>query len=293
MDVNIDDILAELDQDTTAVDYKVDASSSQNAINSTNDQTVLNSSLTNTKIQPTISLEKDYKLLLRHWQNERFSPELLPYPHLLMERLLRRVSTQIESIELISMNLIDNDNVDTSKNGNNLNMLPLLVMEAELERVKFVIRSFIRCRLSKIDKFSLYLRTIRDNEGGNDRSINGLLSESEVVYHQKHFNILLKIFNNSILQHLPSELQAINDTEGSVNMIDAPDWDKFVFVLVTGPPNSNFSEDPLLIKSQDKFYYNVTVEELNEDIELTVGSIYVLRYSVIKTLLTDGKVQLI
>lgn len=331
MDVDIEDILAELDRDTTAVDHSNNPQSDINA----NTTTVINSSYQpekdnngifkevntarttkNSILDQSVSPAKDFTRLLTIWKNERCAPELLPYPHSLMSRLLARIQEQMERLELISMDFMGNhteaipSNIDGSapenlgnRPVNNNHMLPLICMEAELERIKFVIRSYIRCRLSKIDKFSLYLRQINEqaqnleNNQDDDKnfiSLEILLSNDEIIYHQKHSEILLKLFNNTVLKHLPNELQAINDTDGTVSMIDEPDWNKFVFIKVNGPSDKLFELDPLLIKDSDgKYFYSVTIPELNETIELSIGSTYVMRYNVIKDLLTDDKIALI
>ena len=330
MDIDIEDILSELDRDTTVVEYSDPGhftnSDGTTAVASSSFQHNLPSSAPRKKIRDggysddyIISPEEDYRRLITHWRNERCAPELLPYPHLLISRILRQIQEQMERLELMSMYLMDMqaaENEDTEKRGsdevndyrhrhdtsshphNNNNMLPLLCMEAELERVKFVLRSYLRCRLAKIDKYSLYLLQLKEHtqrrNGVRILPLEELLSKEELDYHQRHFGILLKLLNQSILKHMPTELQAINDTEGSVSMIDEPDWNKFVFIRVKGPALGALEADPQLSKDETgKYFYSVTIPDLNEDVELTIGSIYVMRYSVIRDLLQEDKVELI
>lgn len=308
MDIDIDDILAELDRDTTAV-----ASSSDPNFPSTA-PIGANSSIQHDITQTTalhsdgdyynkyvniFSAEHDYKNLVKHWRNERCAPELLPFPNLLMSRMITRIQEQLEHIENISMGFLENEGIydvdvkeekDTALNNGKL---PLLCMEAELERVKFVIRSYLRCRLNKIDKYSLYLRQI-GGDGAGLISLDTLMSKHELEYHEKHSIILLKLFNNSALKHMPPKLQAINDTEGSVSMIEEPNWKKFVFIYVSGPGSSNLNDDPMLELGEDgKYFYTVNIPEFDEIVELTIGSIYVMRYNIIKNLLEENKVILI
>ncbi|KAI8397739.1 GINS complex protein [Nakaseomyces glabratus] len=309
MDIDIDDILAELDRDTTAVASSsgqhgfLDANSSMQHVTQT---TAFDSSLPHAnnlqKDYSPVTPEQDYLQLLKHWRNERCAPELLPLPKLLVSRMLKRIQDQMEHIENISMGFLEHEiqekdgeeaigQNEYQNNALNNGKLPLLCMEAELERVKFVMRSYLRCRLNKIDKYSLYLRQLGD-QGINLISLDELMSEQELKYHAKHSVILLKLLNNSILRHMPPELQAINDTEGSVSMIEEPNWKKFVFIYVNGP--ANVADDPQLQQSEDgKYYYNITIPEFDEIVELTTGSIYVMRYDIVKDLLRDGKVELI
>ncbi|AET39051.1 DNA replication protein SLD5 Ecym_3584 [Eremothecium cymbalariae DBVPG len=290
MDINIEDILADLDRDTTAID------SGSAYLSSEHDTTRFSESngdhkdvdrqveVQKTSSHKTISAAADYECLVTHWRNERVAPELLAFPHLLMDRILHRLNNQIEHLENLSMGFLEHNFDKESK-------LPLLCMEAEVERLKFVVRSYVRCRLHKIDKFSLYLRQINQDRS-NLESLNDLLSRQEMIYHERHSEILLKLFNNSILKHMPQELQAIDDTEGSVNMIDAPNWGKFVFLFVRGSPEG--SSDPLQETNEDgQACYLVTIPELNEEVELTIGGIYVMRYHIIKHLLREDKVVLI
>ncbi|KAL3232578.1 DNA replication complex GINS protein SLD5 [Nakaseomyces bracarensis] len=315
MDIDIDDILAELDRDTTAVASSsgqhfpssgpIDANSSLQ--HDATQTTMQNSYATDhQKHRDIIKPEEDYRRLVNHWRNERCAPELLPFPSLLMTRMLRRIQEQMEHIENISMGFLEQEVIDEEEeedhnlsrkemknNALNNGKLPLLCMEAELERVKFVIRSFLRCRLHKIDKYSLYLRQI-GNDGVGFVSLDTLMSKQELQYHERHSIILLKLFNNTILKHMPPELQAINDTEGSVSMIEEPNWKKFIFIYVNGPEDGNLGGDPLLELGEDgKHFYTVTIPEFDEVVELTIGSIYVMRYDIIKNLLEDNKVMLI
>ncbi|KAG0655174.1 GINS complex subunit [Maudiozyma exigua] len=305
MDVDIEDILAELNTDSTAVDQSGNPFSDIN--NNNNASTLYNESSsypeTNLKTNATStsipSPQQDYNNLIILWRNERCAPELLPYPHNLMTRMLSRIQEQMERLEIISMDFLGQQHstttTDTTGNNpvNNNNMLPLLCMEAELERIKFVIRSFIRCRLSKIDKFSLYLRQINE-ENESISPLQDFLSKDEMIYYESHSEILLKLFNDTILKHLPPNMQAINDNTGTVPMIDEPDWNKFVFIKVIGPQNKIFNTDPILIKGDNgKWYYEVIIPELQERVELIIDSIYVMRYKVIKDLLMEGKVTLI
>ncbi|CEP63444.1 DNA replication protein SLD5 LALA0_S08e02608g [Lachancea lanzarotensis] len=294
MNIDIDDILADLDRDTTAVDSSLISQTH-------NDTTILGSDGAETdKLRhiTNVSPVEDFETLITHWRNERMSPELLPFPHLLMQRTLRRVQEQVEHIEVLSMGYLDDTggsaDASDSRNATLLSKLPLLGMEADLERLRFVLRSFLRCRLAKIDKYNLYLRQF--NEEGAAVSLDELLSRQELEYHERHFAILLKLLNNSILRHLPPELQAVDDNDGSVKMVEEPEWTRFVFVFVSGPdPKKEQVPDPRLLVSETtgQQFYPVTIQELQEEAELAIGGIYVMRYNVVRELILENKVQLI
>lgn len=93
------------------------------------------------------------------------APELLPFQFELVESLLRLVSSREQMIE-------QKRQVDADDRFNvNINKM-------ELERVKFVIKSYFRVRLAKIERHLVYLIE-------KDRS--ELLSESEKIF---AFNLL-------------------------------------------------------------------------------------------------------
>ncbi|SCU81513.1 LAMI_0B06568g1_1 [Lachancea mirantina] len=293
MDIDIDDILAELDRDTTAVD--------QTLTSQGNDTTVVGSDAVGDLVakQQAAAAQtaappspvQDFNDLLVAWRNERMCPEILAYPHLLMARTLRRVQQQMEHIECVSMGFYEDETRDAASAV--ANKLPLLCMEADLERLKFVVRSYIRCRLSKVDKFSLYLRQLDTQQ---PVPLTELLSSKELEYHERHFTILLKLLNSTILKHMPPELQAIDDNEGSVPMVEGPDLASFVFVRVTGPDlgRSAPDTDPTLeINDEGVRFYPVYIQELREEVELTVDGIYVMRYNVVQELVQARKAILI
>lgn len=74
------------------------------------------------------------------------------------------------------MMFIEENTIDMRPEEKDLK-LKLLIVESELERVKFLIRGYLRMRLSKIDKYTLY---IQQNEGLLKR-----LSTEEVQYMQR------------------------------------------------------------------------------------------------------------
>lgn len=272
--MDIDDILAELDQETTVVN-------TDPYFEGSNQETVVKE-YSESQINPV----DDYDNLIIHWRNERMAPELLKYPLHLMDRMFSRIADQMMHIENLSMGYLDNGDTNAFTNK-----LPLLCMEAEIERVKFVMRSFIRCRLNKIDKYSLYLRQLNQDEKSTI-SLDDLLSKQELEYYHKHSDILLKLLNNTILKHMPPELQLIDDTEGSISMIDEPDLSQFVFIFVSGGKPGEI--DHFLTKNDEgQPCYSVIIEDLNEVVDLTIGGIYAMRYIVIKNLLLEGKVILI
>src|SRR5436305_669103 len=80
----------------------------------------------------------DLQALSRAWVTERVAPELLPWPGELIDRVMGRIRTQIECVEE------QTGDMDPKTN------FRLIVIGTELERWKFLVRSFLRTRMAKV-----------------------------------------------------------------------------------------------------------------------------------------------
>ena len=76
--------------------------------------------------------------------NEKAAPELLPFQFPLVESILRLISDRERMID--SKRQVDADD-----------RFYVNIYKMELERVKFVIKSYLRCRLAKIERHLVYL----------------------------------------------------------------------------------------------------------------------------------------
>ncbi|CEP21608.1 SLD5 [Cyberlindnera jadinii] len=199
----------------------------------------------------------DFQELQNAWISERMCPELLDYKQSLIDRILSRIRVQIEFIEMNSIEL------QTTERDIKLQ---LMIIESELDRVNFILRSYLRTRLSKVDKFTIFIR--------NDEELVQRLSPAETQYMESHFRALIDLYNSLFLSQLPEQLQALDDTGGGISMIEEPDLDRPVFVKVI----------------------NDTIETIvigEEEIDLIPGSIYLIRYSAVQRFVYNQDVLLI
>ncbi|KJZ78406.1 DNA replication complex GINS protein SLD5 [Hirsutella minnesotensis 3608] len=200
---------------------------------------------------------RDLQALTRLWVAERSAPELLDWPaDGLFERVNRRIKQQIEKVEDMT------GDMDPKTN------FALIVIQTELERYKFLVRSYLRVRISKIDKHALHYLS---NQDLRDR-----LSATELAYATRHQALLHNHYLSSFLASFPQQLQNLNDTAGNVSMIDAPDPDTAVFVR--------------LLRDRD-------VHGKGTDADNTVpaetGDVLILRWSSAKPLVDDGDAELV
>ncbi|TPX14192.1 uncharacterized protein E0L32_000586 [Thyridium curvatum] len=175
--------------------------------------------------------KRDLQELTRAWVAERSAPELLEWPaDGLFERINERIKTQIERVEEMT------GDMDPKTN------FALIVIQTELERYKFLVRSYLRARIAKddskskanrhcppqqIDKHTLhYLST---------PSLRARLSGTELAYATRHQALLHDHYLSSFLASFPAALQNLNDAAGNISMVDAPDLEAAVFVRVLRP----------------------------------------------------------
>lgn len=199
--------------------------------------------------------------------NERMAPELLPYKSSLMNSILTHISNQqqylLDSHEYGEMN---------SANGviSSDFKLQLMIIETDVERLSYVVRLYLRTRLSKINKFTIFYinKSNKDDEG------EALLSAEEKEYIHQYYLLLTLLYNNCFLKKLPQILTYLDDNSGGQNMIVAPDIDQFVFVKC-------ISETLILLHLED------------DELELVKNGVYVVKYSLIKRYLDIGDLILI
>jgi GINS complex subunit 4 len=128
----------------------------------------------------------------------------------LFERVNDQIKAQIEKVEDMT------GDMDPKTN------FALIVIQTELERYKFLVRSYLRARLAKIDKHTLHYLSSQD--------LRARLSSTEIAYATRHQALLHNHYLSSFLASFPQQLQNLNDTAGGVSMIDAPDLDSAVFI---------------------------------------------------------------
>ncbi|KAA6413483.1 MAG: GINS Sld5 component [Lasallia pustulata] len=199
---------------------------------------------------------RDLQELTRAWVNERSAPEILPWPESLMERMMDRIRQQIDLVER------QTGDMDPKTN------FRLIIIQTELERFKYLVRSFLRTRIAKIDKHALYILT---NPLQKSR-----LSSSELQYLTTHQSILHAHYRSSFLSQFPAQLQRLDDTAGGISMVEQPDVDKAVFVRALMDV-----EEPVVVEGTDIAF------------EMKRGDIFVVRWSAVRERVLAGDAELL
>ncbi|KAG6548523.1 hypothetical protein Mapa_010011 [Marchantia paleacea] len=202
-------------------------------------------------------LRSDVDLLRRVWQNEKCAPEILPYEATLVERVREQIQL-MENIEAFATEIKDD--------------LMLSLYRMDVNRTLFLLRSYLRARLYKIEKFPIH---IVDNAELWDR-----LSEHEQEYTNKYCEILAKHFEQTVLIRLPDQygsmLKQTSLASEENDMITQPQLNTFVFCRSRGAIGSFQLDD-----------------KGDEAVDLMTDDLYILRYKPVRKLLVTDKIELI
>ena len=183
-----------------------------------------------------------YQGLVTAWRNEIFAPDILSYKGDYVECMLEVVKAMEESLK-----------------GSEVPEIVRSLHQLELERVRYVLSSYLRNRLSKMEKYADY--TAAEDYGN--------LSSEEEKFLREYIEHMDTLFENLALRHMPPNLRTMDKDKAKVT----PNLDDFVFARA----NENISE--------------VMVED--EVIKFEKDSVHILKYSAVKSLVEKGRVDLI
>jgi len=189
--------------------------------------------------------------------NERHAPDILPNEGELLAGLLDHIRSQSETVQLLR----------TDPSSSEEEHFRIMLVQTEVERVKFIVRSYLRTRLFKIEKFARYIMT--------NPEVQQRLSESEVDHARRFARLTDQHFYNAVLQSLPETQQTLDDQPPFVpSMITEPDKTRAVFVLAR--------QDCPPVRLPD-----------GTALEMRKGHISLTPYSVVEQLIARGEVELV
>lgn len=183
------------------------------------------------------------------WLNELFAPELLP-----------------NAMDMLDLVLVQITHMEQNIGQLDKNDFRYVAHQMELERIKYIASSYLRCRLKKIEAFTRCIL----NEDDQRESEKKRLSDVERNYAEVHMALIKKHFHQIAIQHMPQNLQ-----EESTREIVAPNLMSHIFL------RANESVASVIVGTND------------EEVDLETGSLHIMPYKLAADLLLGGKVQLI
>lgn len=134
----------------------------------------------------------------------------------------------------------------------------------ELERIRFVVTSYLRCRLQKIEDFTQHIVTEERNRSAQKKR----LSSAEMKFAEDYFDSIEKHFQQIVLRFIPPNQDDVN------KRIIRPNLMSNVFLRVLKP-------------------CGVVVNTNDEEVDLSESSQHMLPYQLISDLVIKGDVQLL
>lgn len=265
----------------------------------------------------------DHQLLTRFWVAERAVSEVLPWPAPLMERVMDRVRSQvsrslergkkeenlrpsqIEAIEDLAASSADTDPSAQTNHAHNPNLnLRLSILQTDLARTQYLIRSLLRQRLAKLTKYSMHYlvqlasrnknpldsqpsQTTQASQSTPEDSVPDLasvvdftpLSEQESTFVHTHQKLLATHYGGSFMGAFPPQLRRLTDNVGGTSMVQGPETKEAVFVRCLG------AEVPVVVVAEDG------VEEMG--VTMRMGDVWMVRWEGVKTAWSRGEVELL
>ncbi|XP_030057910.1 DNA replication complex GINS protein SLD5 [Microcaecilia unicolor] len=190
------------------------------------------------------------------WLNEKFAPDLLESKSEIVECVIEQLSHMEE-------------NLQRAKKGD----LKVSIHRMEIDRIRYVLSSYLRSRLLKIEKFFPHVVEKEKLRAKEDPSA---LSPEEFAFAKEYLENTEMFLKNVTLKHMPPNLQSID----LLKSVPQPNLDSFVFLRVKE------RQENILIEPE-------TDEQREYTVDLEEGSQHLIRYKTIAPLVTSGAVQLI
>jgi len=165
----------------------------------------------------------------------------------------------------------------------------LVIVQTELERFKFLVRSLLRARIAKVSTVPfVYKETTLTNISSKIdaypehtsavfQSSPSTLSHLESQYLRAHKGLLSEHYNTAFLSSFPTGLRKLDDTAGGISMVDRPDEDNAVFCRIL----------------RDAGDVDVQGEQGVQRVKLNRGDVWVLRWRDIREGVEMGDIELI
>ncbi|KAK0191483.1 hypothetical protein F5146DRAFT_1048890 [Armillaria mellea] len=159
--------------------------------------------------------------LIRHWMNERHAPTILAAQEQLLGLLLDHIRRQTDTVQALR------GDPSTSEEEH----IRIMLVQTEVERVKFIVRSYIRTRLYKIEKYARFITA--------DAEIQTRLTTAEKAYASSQAQHTDRHLYYSVLQSLPPAQAHLDDQPIFVPpMVTQPNKSRavFAYALKECPP---------------------------------------------------------
>jgi hypothetical protein len=141
--------------------------------------------------------------MLQAWVNERISPDLLPYNEFLVSQVKQRLADQQEAIEAEAEKIKNGQQVEGRSEGDDVARLVLDLKQLDVDRVQFMLSSYLRCRIFKIEKFAMLIFS--------DEDYINRVSEEERNFASSYLELIQEHFSTTFLDLIPERFREIDE----------------------------------------------------------------------------------
>mmetsp|Transcript_66757 Transcript_66757/g.215133 ORF Transcript_66757/g.215133 Transcript_66757/m.215133 type:complete len:233 (-) Transcript_66757:189-887(-) len=211
-------------------------------------------------------VNRDVARLLARWRNEKYAPEVLPFD--------REVAENISEVLEFVGEALEEDRAEGD--GQDPNDPDYCLRCVDLERVKYLLRDYLRIRLWKLAQWPQHYL-----EPANLQ----LLSDAERTFLREFWGMKRSFLEYRLLGALPATKQGLDDKMDLLEMVRRPVLDKHVYARLSADVG------PIELPATS------TQGPSPEPLVLHGGNTYLLRWPLVRGLLMDpeheGKVQLV
>lgn len=200
-----------------------------------------------------LTAEKVLQAIENAWLNEKFAPEILPHQSELVDCMLQQISHM-------------EDNMKKLKKGD----IRLSIHKMEIDRIRFVIASYLRTRLEKIEQYTVHILS----EEAERTPDEAYLTPGENKFAREYLASIETLFKTVALQHMPTNFQEFEIDKLRVE----PNLQSHVFLRVN--------------KTVNQVLLPGTTGD-DEQFDLEAGSQHIMKYLPIASLVKEGAVSLI
>lgn len=193
------------------------------------------------------------EVLEKAWLNEKFAPEILPHKSDYVDNML-------EQIKVMERNISFLQNTD----------LRAEIHKFELERIRYIVTSYLRCRLKKIEQYAFHIIEQENTREPEER----YLTDTELKFAVEYVQNMDSHFD-SVLSEMPLHLQTLEASSKRIK----PNMNSYVFLRANKTVSSVILRD--------------VFENRDEEVELDENSQHLLPYKSIEHYVKDESVQLI
>ncbi|KAG8682847.1 GINS complex subunit [Ceratobasidium sp. 394] len=160
--------------------------------------------------------ENPTRKLMRVVMNERYAPELLQWEGQLVEDVLEKLHQQNQMVEYLRSD-------DATSEDEHFRMS---YVQLDMERIKFQIRSYVRTRLYKIEKYASHIMASPDMQARMS-----VLEQNHAISYKKLFGDHM---HRTVLDNLPEHLRTLSETfPDGRSMVPQPNMTQGVFIYAT------------------------------------------------------------